>query len=175
MKLVAIAVFAAGLSVCWGQKVTSFYSSTNPKVVAVLSDSALEKEPEIDHFEHLCPGYGGYELLHLGGDLRSWIEVRFQGVTSHLYQDSMKASGGGFPYKANDIVEWRGVLKGKVFTPYALIYRMQAQDLEHEGKSLSRLIVVALNKGNAKVLGATSGKNADAEAKKLADQVAPGK
>ena len=173
MKKYLMLILCLGIQVCSAQKVTSFYSSTNVKVVAVLSSSALEKEPEIDHFEHLCPGYGGYELLHRGGDARSWLDVRYRGKTSDLYVKTMAASGGTFPYKANDMVEWRGVLKERVFTPYAVIYRMQAQDPNEDEKSFSRLIVVALNQGNAKILGATSGANADAEAKKLADTVKP--
>jgi hypothetical protein len=158
---------------CLAGKITSFYSSTESKVVAVLSDSALEKEPEIDHFEHLCPGYGGYEILHRSGDARSWIDVRFNGKTSDLYQATMEAGRGYFVFKQNDIVEWRGIIEGDVFTPFAVIYRVTAQDPEDHGKSRSTLIVIALNKGDAKLLGTASGKNEDAEAKKLADSAKP--
>lgn len=154
---------------CFAGKIVSFYSSTDPKHVAVLSDSALEKEPGIDHFVHLCPGYGGYELLHRSGDLRSWIDVRFQGKTSDLYN----AGRGHFIHKADHVVEWRGVREGDVFTPFALIYRINAQDLENPDKTHTTLIVIALNKGDAKLLGTASGKNEDADAKKLADQAAP--
>jgi hypothetical protein len=158
---------------CFAGKITSFYSSTSDKAVAVLSDSALEKEPEIDHFEHLCPGYGGYELFHRSGDARSWIDVRLNGKASDLYQATMQAGRGHFVYKQNDIVEWRGVLDGKVFTPFAIIYRVTAQDPENAEKSNSSLIVVALNKGDAKILGTCHGENEGTDAKKLADTVAP--
>ena len=40
------------------QKATSVYTSTALKNFTVLSSSALEKNPEIDHFEHLCKGMG---------------------------------------------------------------------------------------------------------------------
>lgn len=158
---------------CLAGEITSFYSSTESKVVAVLSDSALEKEPEIDHFEHLCPGYGGYELLHRSGDARSWIDVRFNGKISDLYPATLKAGRGHFVCKQNDIVEWRGVLEGNVFTPFAVIYRVTAQDPKDHEKARSTLIVIALNKGDAKIIGTAFGKNDDAEAKKLADTVAP--
>ncbi len=158
---------------CLAGKIMSFYSSTEGKVVAVLSDSALEKEPEIDHFEHLCPGYGGYELLHRSGDARSWIDVRFNGKTSDLYAATMEAGRGHFVFKQNDVVEWRGVLEGNVFTPFAIIYRVTAQDPEDHNKHHSTLIVVALNKGDAKLLGTAFGKNEDAESKKLADMMKP--
>jgi hypothetical protein len=158
---------------CFAGKITSFYSSTAEKQVAVISSSELEKDPEIDHFEHLCPGYGGYELLHRGGDLRSHLDVRYQGKTSDLYGATMNAGRGHFVHKANDTVEWRGILEGNVFTPYAIIYRVSAQDPENEQKSRSTLIVVALHQGQAKILGTASGNNEDADAKKLADQAAP--
>ena len=105
-------------------KVTSFYSTTARKSVAVLEDSSLEKEPEIDHFKHLCPGYGGYELIHLGGDLRSAIEVKFGETVSEIYGETMNHAPGMFAHKANDVVEWRGVLEGEQFVPHALIYRL---------------------------------------------------
>ena len=40
-------------------------------------------------------------------------------------------------------------------------------------KQLSTLIVIALQKGKAKLLGACSGKDENTDAKKLADTVAP--
>jgi len=158
---------------CFAGKITSFYSSTEQKNVAVISSSDLEKDPEIDHFEHLCPGYGGYELLHRGGDLRSHLDVRYQGKTSDLNAATMDAGRGLFVHKANDTVEWRGILEGNVFTPYAIIYRVSAQDPENEQKSRNTLIIVALHQGEAKILGTASGSNEDADAKKIADQAAP--
>ena len=171
MKPIVLCLLLAGQ--CLAGEVTSFYSSTDPKSVAVITASSLEKEPEIDHFTHLCPGYGGYELIHRSGDIRSWIDVRLRGKTSDLYAASMQAGRGQFVAKQNDVVEWRGILEGETFTPYAIIYRVMAQDEEDPSKSHSTLLVIALNKGDAKLLGATHGKNADAEAKKLADTAKP--
>jgi hypothetical protein len=62
-------------------------------------------------FEALFAGLGGYQLLHLSGDERSWINVRFGKQTVDLYAATMVAGGGTFPHKANDVVEWRGVEK----------------------------------------------------------------
>ena len=117
--------------------------------------------------------HGFSELLHRSGDARSWIGVRFNGKTSDLYAATMTTGRGHFVFKQNDIVEWRGVLEGDVFTPFAIIYRVTAQNPEDHAKSLSTLIVIALNKGDAKLLGMAFGKNEDAEAKKLADTAAP--
>lgn len=85
----------------------------------------------------------------------------------------MEAGRGHFVIKQNDIAEWSGVLEGDVFTPFAVIYRVTAQDPEDHNKHHSTLIVIGLNKGDAKILGTAFGKNEDAEAKKLADSVAP--
>lgn len=171
MKHLILSLLFAGS--CLAQKATSVYTSTALKDVKVLSSSELEKEPEIDHFEHLCKGTGGYELLHRSGDARSWTDVRFGETTSDLYQATMQAGRGLFVCKQNDVVEWRGTTKDGVFTPYAIIYRVIAQDPEDHTKSNSTLLVIALNKGNAKLLGARHGKNEDADAKALADTAAP--
>ncbi|MFD2258041.1 hypothetical protein ACFSSA_15275 [Luteolibacter algae] len=172
MRTIFLLILAIS-NICFGQKAVSFYSTTNPKFVAAIADSSSEDEPEIDHFEHLCPGYGGFELLHRSGDSRSWLDIRFNGKTSELYSETMRAGRGGFVAKQNDTVEWRGILEDDIFTPYAIIYRVIAQDPEDETKSLSTLVVIALNRGDAKILGVRFGKDEDAEAKKLADTTAP--
>lgn len=173
MKSILLSLLFAGS--CFAQNASSVFTSTALKDVKVISSSALEKEPEMDHFEHLCKGKGGYELLHRSGDARSWIDVRFKGVTSDLYQATMKAGRGLFVDKQNDVVEWRGIMKDDVFTPYAIIYRVIAQDADDATKSKSTLIVIALNQGKARILGTCHGKDEDAKAKALADTVAPAK
>jgi hypothetical protein len=173
MKIIFILFFASLIAIS-AQEPTSFYSTTQPKFCAVLSSSELEEEPEIDHFEHLCPGYGEYEILHRSGDSRSWLDVRHQKtVTSDLYSETMKEAQGFFPAKQNDVVEWRGILQGNIFTPFALIYRIQVGDPEDSTQSVSRLLVIELAQGQSKVLGSITGKDADARAKALADTVAP--
>jgi len=147
---------------CFAQKATSVYTSTAMKDVKILSSSEL-----------LCKGEGGYELLHRIGDIRSWIDVRFKGTTSDLYSATMQSGRGMFVAKQNDVVEWRGTMKDDVFTPYAIIYRVLAQNRDNPDKNNSTLIVVALNEGKAKILGTTHGKDEDAEAKNLADTAAP--
>ncbi|MBK1834712.1 hypothetical protein [Roseibacillus ishigakijimensis] len=167
MKILLISWLAAGS--LWAQKATSFYSTTEVKSVAVLSSSRWEKEPEIDHFVHLCPGYGGYELLHRSGDSRSWLDVRFGGVTSELADETMQQAQGAFPFKENDVVEWRGYVTDDMFTPYAIIYRLTVQDLEDPGKNHSRLVVIALNEGKARLMGVFSGARASEQARARAD------
>lgn len=160
------------LALAQAGEVTSFYSSTERKSVAVLESSELEKEPEIDHFKHLCPGYGGYELIHHGGDLRSAIDVKFGKKISEIYGDTLNLAPGMFPSKANHVVEWRGVRDGDQFVPHAIIYRLAGSvEVGDAGKQVTKtnLIVVALRKGEAKVLGAFAGKDEGEKARKLAD------
>ena len=93
-------------------------------------------------------------------------------VSRELARAAHLEHGGGW-IRGQGLGELRGVLEGDVFTPFAVIYRVTAQDPEDHNKHHSTLIVVALNKGDAKLLGTAFGKNEDVEAKKIADTVKP--
>jgi len=123
-------------------------------------------------FEALFAGLGGYQLLHLSGDERSWINVRFGKQTVDLYAATMVAGGGTFPHKANDMVEWRGVEKNGRFTPYAMIYRLKAGNDETRVWH-TRLIVIKLDRERTAVIGHAQGANEDVEAKQIADRARP--
>ena len=151
------------------ERVASFYSSTDPKFIAMIESSEFEAEPEIDHFTAICPGYGGYELIFEGGDARSWINVRLAGRKSDLYGEIMTRSRGMFPNVANQVVEWRGVVKDGEFRPYAIIYRIEATDPEDDKTVRSTLFVVALKEGRSEVIGTAHGADEDAKAKQIAD------
>jgi hypothetical protein len=123
-------------------------------------------------FEALFAGLGGYQLLHLSGDERSWINVRFGKQTVDLYAATMAAGGGTFPHKANDVVEWRGVEKNGRFTPYAIIYRLKAGNDETRVWH-TRLIVIKVDRERTAVIGHAQGANEDIEAKQIADREHP--
>lgn len=152
-------------------EVKSFYSTTASKFVALVESSEFEKEPEIDHFREICPGYGGYELISEGGDARSWLNVRFGNTTSDLWGDTMQAARGMFPYKANEVVEWRGVVEGNEFKPYAIVYRVNASnpDPDKGEETFSTLVVIALKQGKSVVLGSAFGGDENEKARKIAD------
>ena len=120
----------------------------------------------------MFPGFGGYQLEFLGGDERSWINIKFGEQTVDLYSATMEAAAGTFPHKANDVVEWRGVEKSSRFTPYVIIYRIEAGNDETR-KTHSRLIVIKLDRERSAVIGHTEGANEDAEAKQIADRSRP--
>src|SRR6476659_2087797 len=120
-------------------------------------------------FEAVFAGLGGYQLVHLSGDERSWINIRFGKQTVDLYSAAMAAGGGTFPHKANDVVEWRGVEKNGRFVPYAIIYRIAAGNDETR-KIHTRLVVIKLDKERSKVIGHAAGANEEKEAHEIADK-----
>jgi hypothetical protein len=107
--------------------------------------------------------------VHLSGDDRSWINVRYGKKTADLYEQTMKAGPGSFPRKANDVVEWRGVERNGRFEPFAIIYRLEGND-EEKRTTKTRLIVIKLDPTNSQVIGYAEGANEDAKAKAIADQ-----
>jgi hypothetical protein len=133
-------VIAALLAICDGalasERIVSKYSSTARKHSLSFKDHSDVPE---GGFEALFPGFGGYRLLHLSGDERSWINLKFGQQTVDLYSATMHAGGGTFPHKANDVVEWRGSEKNSRFTPYE----------------------------RSTVIGHTEGANEDAEARQM--------
>ena len=147
-------------------RISSRYTSTAK--AKSISFKEHDEEPG-GGFEGVFAGLGGYRLVHLSGDERSWINVRYGKNTTDLYEQTMKAGPGSFPRKANDVVEWRGVERNGRFEPFAIIYRLEGND-EEKGKTKTRLIVIKLDPTNSKVIGFAEGANEDAKAKAIADQ-----
>jgi hypothetical protein len=151
------------------ERIVSKYSSTARAKSISFQETGEEGDPG---FHGLFPGFGGYQLEFLGGDERSWINIKFGEQTVDLYSATMEAAAGTFPHKANDVVEWRGVEKSSRFTPYAIIYRIEAGNDETR-KTHSRLVVIKLDRERSAVIGHTEGANEDAEAKQIADRSRP--
>lgn len=148
------------------EKIVSKYTSTaRAKSLSFKDESNI---PE-GGFEALFAGFGGYKLVHLAGDERSWINIGFGKNTVDLYSATMEAAGGTFPQKANDVVEWRGTEKNGRFVPYAIIYRISAGNDETR-KTHTRLIVIRLDKERSAVIGHTEGANEEKEAHEMADK-----
>jgi hypothetical protein len=148
-----------------GRVVSKYTSTARAKAISFKDHSKI---PE-GGFEAVFAGLGGYKLLHLSGDERSWINVRFGNTTSDLYSATMEAGGGTFPHKANDVVEWRGVEENGRFTPFAIIYRIAAGNDETR-KIHTRLVVIKLDKGNSAVIGHAEGANEEKESREIADK-----
>lgn len=165
-SLIVIAVLAVCDAALGGERIVSKYTSTARKNSLSFKDHS---DVPAGGFEALFRGLGGYQLVHLSGDERSWINIRFGTQTVDLYSPTMKAGGGTFPHKANDTVEWRGVEKDGRFVPYAIIYRLAAGNDETR-KIRTRLVVIKLDKERSAVIGHAQGANEDAEAKQIADK-----
>jgi hypothetical protein len=152
-------------------KPTSEFTTTDPKKVKIIEDSAREKDPEIDHFKHLCPGLGGYQVIHEGGDLRSWINLKINGQTTDLMADTLAACPGQFPAKANNVVQWRGFRKGNSFLPYAIIYRMMSSADNEKQSRLETLIIIKLDEENSKVVAHVPSREGNEKAEAVADKL----
>jgi len=151
-------------------KAMSEFTTTDPKKVNILEDSDREKDPPVDYFTHLCPGLGGYKVIHEGGDLRSWINLVYNGKMTDLMQDTLTSCPGQFPAKANDTVEWRGYHKGDKFAPYAIIYRMMSSADDDKQTRLETFVVVKLDGENSRVVGHVPAKEGVEKAEAIADR-----
>ncbi len=143
-------------------RVKSEFTSTAPKRSVILEQS---KKDEIDYFRHLCRGFGGYEIIHEGADARSWINIKYRDCVVDLHDATMKMASGSFPAKANDVVEWRGVVTKGKFVPYAIMYRLAGSD-EATRRERTRLIVIKLDQKKSAIVGYAQGADEDAKATK---------
>jgi hypothetical protein len=165
-----LAFVACSCAALAGEQADSRYTSTaRAKALSFKDHSHI---PE-GGFEAVFAGLGGYKLVHLSGDERSWINLRFGKETVDLYSATMEAGGGTFPHKENDVVEWRGIEKNGRFVPYAIIYRLAAGNDETR-KIHTRLIVIKLDKERSAVIGHAEGPNEEKEARALADKAGRG-
>jgi len=149
----------------------SEFTTTDPAKVKIIEDSSREKNPEIDHFKHRCPGLGGYLVIHESGDARSWINLQFDGKTTDLAKDTLAACPGQFPAKAKNVVEWRGFWKGRDFVPYAVIYRMMSSGSDEKRSRVATLIVIKLHGKNSRVAGHIPGTEGNEKAEEMADRL----
>lgn len=152
-------------------KPASEFTTTDPKKVKIIEDSSREKESEIDHFRHLCPGLGGYQVIHEGGDIRSWVNLVFKGGKTDLMQATLSACPGQFPSKSNDVVQWRGFRKGDGFKPYAIIYRMTSSKDDEKQTPVDTFIIIKLDQEKSAVVGSLPAAQGNEKAEALADKL----
>jgi hypothetical protein len=146
-------------------QITSKYSSTK---TGVILEQSTDKS-EIDFFKKRCPGFGGYDVIFQGADARSWINLKWGNTVVDLMNPTFALAPGQFPNKANDVIEWRGIVHGGKFLPFAIIYRIEGAD-EATNHAKTRLIVIKLDKAKSSVAGYAQGKDEDAESKRIADK-----
>ena len=167
MKFVALIVVATvSISVAGDNPVSKFTSTAQKSAIRFYR----EKDDPSD-FHGLYRGFAGYDLEFVGGDERSWINIRFRKSSIDLRDATMNlgAGIGFFPHKANDVVEWRGIETGGQFVPYAVIYRIVGLT-ENGQPDKTRLVVIDLNGEHSRVIGHADGENAQPEAERIADK-----
>ena len=166
-SLVASASFLSCGIASSAERVTSKYTST-----AQRDNIEFRRDQEDPTgFQGLFRGFGGYQLVFLGGDERSWINVRFGQKTADLRETTMAMGSalGSFPHKANAVVEWRGVEENGRFTPYAIIYRLVGLD-ENGKRKRTRLLVIKLDQERSAIIGQAEGPNEEKESRAIADK-----
>jgi hypothetical protein len=164
LTLIALLI-SCGAALADDQVDSRYTSTARAKALSYKDESNI---PE-GGFEAVFAGLGGYKLVHLSGDERSWINIRFGANTADLYVATMAGGGGTFPHKANDVVEWRGVEKNGRFVPHAIIYRLAAGNDETR-KIHTRLVVIKLDKEHSAVIGHAEGPNEEKDARAIADK-----
>ena len=152
-----------------GEQAVSKFTSTAEKKATKFH---REKDDPSD-FRGVYRGFGGYDLEFLGGDERSWINIKIGKAVVDLRDATMNlgAGIGFFPHKANDTVEWRGTEQNGKFAPYAVIYRIVGLT-ENGQRDKTRLVVIKLDKERSRIIGHVDGENAQAEAERIADTAA---
>jgi hypothetical protein len=161
-----VLVFATTALGFAGENPVSKFTKTDQKSAVKFH---REKDDPSD-FHGLYRGFGGYDLMLVGGDERSWINIKFGTNVVDLRDATMDlgAGIGFFPHKANDVVEWRGIEQNGQFVPYALIYRIVGLT-ENGQRDKTRLVVIKLEAQRSRIIGHADGDNAQAEAEKIAD------
>jgi len=166
VRLVSFFLLATAAIAFADDKPISKYTSTAQKSAVKFH----REKSDQGEFEGIYRGFAGYDLEFVGGDERSWINIRFAKTEIDLRESTMNlgAGIGFFPHKANDTVEWRGVERNGKFIPYAVIYRIVGVD-ENGKRGKTRLVVIKLDKEHTRIIGHADEPNAEAEAERIAD------
>jgi hypothetical protein len=166
-----VQLFALILTVLTGaafgqtKKVESLYTGLGTK-----SCKTIESNPdEGGSYRGQCPGYGGFKLELLEGDLRQSINILAPGKKKYEL-DLWSVVSSGFS-SIGDKAEWRVTRSGKTVSPMALILRYNAsENPEDSTKNTSYLVVVKLTKTSACVTDVISPmKDQNVKARELAD------
>lgn len=166
--LTALGFLAFLHSAAAAEGIVSKYTSTAERE----SISFKNGPEETGSFSGVFRGFGGYQIVHVGDDERSWINIKFGKTVVDFREATMEigTATGSFPHKANDVVEWRGTEGKGGFKPHAVIYRLVGLD-ENGKRTRTRLIVIKLNKERSAVIGfAEGGPNEEKEAQAIADK-----
>lgn len=150
------------------QTPTSTYTNLDAKYCRTLKSS----DAEGGSYEGRCPGVGGYTLLVTEGDLRQNITVVTPKGTKHSL-DLWTVVSSAFS-SLGPKAEWRMTKIKNKATPTALIVRYNAsENPDKPEKTTSYLAVIKITSAEICVTNKVlPGANANAEARRLADESA---
>ncbi len=152
------------------EKYFSVYTSLEAKDCMTIDGSDLYQDPEIDFYTGECPGFGGYQTIVSGGDVRYNVSLKFQEQTIELENLASFHDAGT---KAEWRIERLKTNDGFSAKPSALIYRLNFDDYsEATGKSFTNtmLVVARLNGLKTCVIGRVPRSNdMNQKAREIAD------
>lgn len=133
----------------------SAYTPLDLAKCTILESSENDPNAEIDYFTVQCPGREGYDVMFLGGDLRSWITLKKKGAEIYdARKDVLENAPGGFPHISSGVLEWRYDAAKKL---KGLIFRIAGQDMGKDPatnpKDVSTLFVIRHHEGKFCFLG----------------------
>ena len=89
MVMFATSSFAQGTS----PFKTSFYTEIKLQHCLTTYSTEWEEVYEIDGSVQECPGFSGYQVFVKSGDARSWLELRYNGITTSFSDEIMRSTG----------------------------------------------------------------------------------
>ncbi|WP_394824185.1 hypothetical protein [Pendulispora albinea] len=139
------------------QSIDSKFTSIKPQ-----GCTKLEEGPAYVKFD--CGGLAGYRIITEDADLRANVQVATATKEMDLNVWSGKIGNGGFT-SLGDTVDWRGVVNGTTFTPFAITFRVTSQNVQY-------LVVSKISKTQScqfKVFNASKHPDANTLARQTAD------
>jgi hypothetical protein len=126
-------------------KLLSTYTSLDEKSCVIYDSASLHRNPEIDYLTQECVGFGGYQVMISGGDLRYPLSLVYHEKEIELTRFE------SFHDVASSKVEWlyKRTDDGKIIYK-ALIHRISYYENE---KNVQVLIVSKLDKENTCSVG----------------------
>lgn len=151
-----ITVLAVLITATFAQGATPFTPTAgvtvelNDRACVMIDGDVFLPQPEIDFFTQECVGFGGWRVIHHGGDARSY--VRFMNGKTQFSVDQAIQSLGHFP-NVGGKVEFRVQrVQGKSATVTSALVAFSAQDVDDYQKSHFRVAIVKLSTVNSCVI-----------------------
>ncbi|WP_394832545.1 hypothetical protein LVJ94_39185 [Pendulispora rubella] len=138
--------------------------AVDSKFTSIKPESCTKIDEGPAYAKYDCGGLAGYRLLTEDDDLRANVRVGRGSAEMDLNVWSGKIGGGAFTF-LGDTVDWRGVVNGAAFDPFAITFRVTSQNVQY----LVVAKVGATKSCQFKVINASKHPDASALARQAAD------